>query len=106
MKTTNTFGVHFILRKNKTQNGKYPVYARISVNKSRCELALKCYMKKEDWNEVKGLAKPKNDELKQLNTYFEEVERRSLTTTANLNGRKLLLPPKLSKKLTSARAIS
>lgn len=73
MKTTNTFGVHFILRKNKTQNGKYPVYARISVNKSRCELAMKCYLKKEDWNEVKGFAKPKNDELKQLNTYFEEV---------------------------------
>ena len=72
MRSTNTFGVHFTLR-NKEQNGKRPVYARITVNRTRCELSLKHYLYKSDWNEIKGIAKPKNEELKQLNSYLEEI---------------------------------
>jgi hypothetical protein len=76
MKNTNTFGVHFTLRQGRQVDGKSPVYVRIVVNKSRCELALKCYLKKEDWNTARGLARPKNEELKQLNTYLEDVRAR------------------------------
>ena len=72
MRSSNTFGVHYTLR-NKEQNGKHPIYARIVVNKTRCELSLKHYLPKNDWNEIKGIAKPKNEELKQLNSYLEEV---------------------------------
>jgi len=36
-------------------------------------LALKCYLDKGDWNFGKGFAKAKNDKLRQLNTYLEEV---------------------------------
>ena len=72
MKHANTFGVHFTLR-TREQNGKNPVYARITVNKTRCELSLKHYLHKNDWNDIKGIAKPKNEELKQLNSYLEEV---------------------------------
>jgi hypothetical protein len=43
------------------------------VNKSRCELALKSYLDKDDWNTMKGAAKPKNQELKELNSYLKEV---------------------------------
>ena len=64
-------------------DGKSPVYVRIVVNKSRCELALKCYLKKEDWNAARGLARPKNDELKQLNTYLEDVRARIINPTWN-----------------------
>jgi site-specific recombinase XerD len=49
------------------------VYARITVNKTRCELSLRQYLHKKDWNEIKGIAKPKNEELKQLNSHLEEV---------------------------------
>ena len=72
MRSSNTFGVHFTLR-NKEQNGKPPIYARIVVNKTRCELSLKYNLHKNDWNEIKGIAKPKNEELKQFNSYLEEV---------------------------------
>src|SRR5690349_4588845 len=72
MRNSNTFGVHFTLR-SREQNGKHPIYARITVNKTRCELSLKHYLLKKDWNEIKGIAKPKNDELKQLNSYLEEI---------------------------------
>jgi len=73
MKSTNTFGVHFSLRLNRPVNGKFPVYVRITVNKSRCVLALKSLVKEEDWNIGKGSPKPKNEELKQLSSYLEEV---------------------------------
>jgi len=79
MKSTNTFGVHYILRQNRPVDGKYPVYVRITVNKSRCELALKSYLFKEDWNIAKGAAKPKNPELKELNSYLEEVRSKIVT---------------------------
>jgi len=73
MKSNNTFGLHFTLRLNREVNDKFPIYARIVVNKSRVELALKCFLQKEDWNGIKGKATPKNEELKQLNSYLEEV---------------------------------
>jgi hypothetical protein len=60
MRSTNTFGVHYTLRLNRPVNGKFPLYLRITVNKSRCELALKYYLTKKDWNNGKGVAKPTN----------------------------------------------
>ena len=72
MKSTNTFGMHFIIRQSRKQNGLSPVYARIVINKTRCELSLKYYVQEEDWNAAKGAAKPKNDELKQMNIFYVE----------------------------------
>lgn len=75
MKSKNTFGVHFVLRTNKNgENGKFPVYARITVNGTRCEFSLKQFLHKEDWNFGKGAAKPKNDELREFNTYLQEIQ--------------------------------
>src|SRR5712664_1056632 len=73
MKNANTFGIHYTLRHNRPVNGKFPIYVRITVNKSRCELALKSYLDTNDWITMKGAAKPKNQELKELNSYLEEV---------------------------------
>lgn len=50
-----------------------PVYDGITVNKTRCELSLKYYVKEEDWNAAKGAAKPKNEEMKKMNSYLEET---------------------------------
>ena len=41
--------------------------------KTRAELALKQWVRKEDWNPIKGFAKPKNEELSELNSYLETV---------------------------------
>jgi Arm DNA-binding domain/Phage integrase SAM-like domain len=73
MRSTNTFGVHFTLRLRRPVEGKFSIYARIAVNKSRCELALKARVRKEQWNSFKGEAKAKNEELKILNSYLEET---------------------------------
>ena len=73
MTSSGTFGVHFIIRNNKQLNGKSPVYARITVNGTRCELALKEYLSPTDWNFGNGKAWPKNNALKKFNSYLEEV---------------------------------
>ena len=73
MKNANTFGVHFSLRLDRPVNGQFPIYVRIQVNKSRCVVALKTLVNKEDWNIGKGSPKLKNEELKLLASYLEEV---------------------------------
>lgn len=73
MRSTNTFGIHFVLRMNRGKNGKAAIYVRIVVNKTRSEIALKRLIAVTDWNKVKGMAKPKNAELKNLNSYLEET---------------------------------
>jgi hypothetical protein len=49
------------------------------VNSSRAELSLKSLVYYEDWNLSKGMAKPKNQELKLLNNYLEDVRGRPFT---------------------------
>lgn len=73
MRTANTFGVHFILRMNKEKNGSAPVYVRITVNGARVEMSLKKKVNVLDWNSSRGIAKPKNTDLKILNGFLEQV---------------------------------
>lgn len=73
MRSTNTFGIHFVLRMSRGKNGMAAIYARIVVNKSRCEVALKRMVEMTDWNKSRGLAKPKNGTLKSLNSYLEQT---------------------------------
>ena len=75
MKSNNTFGVHFVLRTNRTgDDDKFPVYARITVNGTRCEFSMKRSISKKDWNIGKGEAKPKNPELRTFNSYLQETQ--------------------------------
>jgi len=96
MRTSNSFGVHFIVRMNKAKDAKAPLYVRISVNQKRCEIALKRLVKVKDWNNAKGLAKPKNEDLKNLNNYLEQVR-------AQISG--CFQELQLKKKLITADAI-
>lgn len=73
MRTSNTFGIHFILRENRGKNGLAAIYMRIVVNKSRSELALKRQVALADWNDARGQARPKNDELRKLNSHLEQL---------------------------------
>ena len=41
MKAQNTFGISFLVRRGKTDNGKVYIYASIRVNSKRIEMSLK-----------------------------------------------------------------
>lgn len=73
MKNTNTFGVHFHLRRNRQTKGQCPVVARITVNGTRVELFLKSSISPDAWNAAKGLAKGNADTKKRFNSYLEQV---------------------------------
>jgi hypothetical protein len=75
MKSKNTFGVHFFLRTSRLdENGRFPICARIEVNQTRTEFSVKHSLPKSEWSFGKGEAKPKNDELKEFNTYLQELQ--------------------------------
>lgn len=74
MKSRNTFGIHFVLRIPKQQkNGMATVYARIAVNGRRSEISLKKKVAPKDWDETKGKAKGKREEIQKLNSHIERV---------------------------------
>ena len=73
MRTNNTFGVQFITRTNKAKNGLLPIYARISVDSRRVEVSLKRFISPGNWNDAKGSAKGKSEEIRNLNTYLEQI---------------------------------
>lgn len=73
MRTKNTFGVHFILREIRGKLGLSAIYMRIVVNSSRTEVSLKRNLNPDDWNDAKGFAKPKDENLRQLNSDLEQL---------------------------------
>ena len=74
MKSRNTFGIHFVIRIPKQQkNGMATVYARIAVNGRRSEISLKKKVAPKDWDETKGKAKGKREEIQKLNSHIERV---------------------------------
>lgn len=73
MRNPNTFGVLFIARPNKAKEGRFPLYARITVNGRRVEISLKRYVHSSEWNGAKGMARGSRPEIKMLNQYLEEV---------------------------------
>lgn len=79
MKGKNTFGVQFILRQERSRDGKSPVYARVTVNGTRAEITVKALVKPDEWNEKRGAANPKNEALKLLNNYLEDVRGKLFT---------------------------
>ena len=70
---TATFGVHFVIRKEKAKNGKAPVFARVTVNNQRCEVSIKKWIPVRDWDGRKGRVKSLTDEYKNLNSFLEQV---------------------------------
>lgn len=97
MRSDNTFGIHFILRMNKVKDGKAPLYARLVVNGSRCEISLKRRVDLKDWNDSRGYAKPKSIDLKLLNNYLEEVRGQLTGCYSQLHLEKKLLNAELVK---------
>jgi integrase len=82
MRSSNTFGVHFVLRRMAKTHS---IFARITVNGTRCELALKQTIDPGDWNAAKGSAKSKTPALKQLNSFLEEVRAKLVSNYQELN---------------------
>ncbi|MBL3658582.1 site-specific integrase [Fulvivirga sp. 2943] len=93
---TNTFGVVFYLRKYKANNGKTPIYARITVNGKRVDISIKRSIEESNWNTSKGLARGNREDVKNLNKYLEQVRSKIVQHYQNMV---------LQNKLVTAEAI-
>ena len=56
MRTTNTFGIQFLIRKNKAKDESAPIYARITVDGQRVEISLKRWINPTNWDTKKEKA--------------------------------------------------
>lgn len=75
MKTSQSFGVNFTIKKDKAnKDGKTHVYACIIVNKEKCFIALKRQVDVLSWDYGRGSVKVKLPEAKEVNSYLEEVK--------------------------------
>jgi len=73
MRTTNTFGIQFIIRPDKLKDGKAPVYARITVNSQIVHFALKLWIDPLCWDSRRGNAKGKSESAKSIINALAEV---------------------------------
>lgn len=74
MRSSQSFGVHFTIKKEKAKEGVTNVYACIAINRERIHFALKHYVKVEQWDKGHGGLKAKVPEAKETNTYLEQVK--------------------------------
>jgi hypothetical protein len=63
MISKNTFGIQFIIRFNKTKDGKVPIYVRKTVDSQRVEMSLKRCIQPIEWSAAKGLARGSHKEM-------------------------------------------
>jgi site-specific recombinase XerD len=74
MRSSNTFGIQFVIRLPKQQkNDQATVFARISVNGRRCEISLKKKVNPQNWDDAKGKARGTKEEIRKLNEHIERV---------------------------------
>jgi len=73
MKTTNTFGIQFIIRANKKDRSDALIYARITINAKRLEISLKRTINPLSWTHSSESVKGTSVEVKQLNKIIEET---------------------------------
>ena len=83
MRTSQSFGIHFIIRADKVRDGKAPVYACVTVNRKRCYIALKQLVEVKSWDNVKGTLKGSREEFESINYYLQEVRMAIGTATSN-----------------------
>jgi len=99
MKNEHTFGIHFLLKISKARNGKAPLFARITVNKSRAEISLKSLVAVQLWDTVRGAAKTKQEEGRQLNHYLEQIRAQLVDCYRQLQLERKIISPEAVKNI-------
>ncbi|QHS56478.1 hypothetical protein GWR56_13365 [Mucilaginibacter sp. 14171R-50] len=75
MRTSQSLGVHFTVKKDKVkEDGQTKVYASITINKEKVIIALPFFVNFEAWDKGYGCVKVKLPEAKEANVYLEHVK--------------------------------
>lgn len=74
MKTNQTFSILFWISKNRTRNGKAPIYARITVDGRRAEISIQRTASVDRWDPNSGHVNGRDEEARTLNSYIDKVK--------------------------------
>lgn len=74
MKTNQTYGILFWIKKSKIKNGKAPIYCRITINGRRVEIATKRTVPLEKWSSKSASVKGKSEEDRAINAYLDNIK--------------------------------
>jgi len=82
---SNSFAILSYLRTGRLDNqGKAPLYLRITVNGKRAEFSIKRKIKPEKWNSRKGRVKGSSPKVQNLNRYIDELESKAFEIHSKL----------------------
>lgn len=73
MKTTNTFGVHFIARPKKSNPDELWIYVRVTVNKKVAEISLKRKVEASFWDQANECIKGNKKLHQEFKPFLEDV---------------------------------
>ena len=76
MNEKQTFGIQFVVRKNKEKETSLTIFARITINGIVSEISLKQNISSKDWNPVAEMGKGRRAEIKELNQFLDQVRTR------------------------------
>lgn len=80
-----SFGLFFHLKKNKINNPQeLPIYMRITVNGSFCEISTKRQCNPAKWDVKSGRCNGKSDSVKLLNAYLNALQHKVFETKKTL----------------------
>ena len=81
----NDVKISFLIRINKIkQNGKCPIYIRLSVNGRRAEIATKKYVTPSKWNASSQKVRGNSPGVNAINRYLEQIKRKALEAEIEL----------------------
>ncbi|MBN1789837.1 MAG: site-specific integrase [Bacteroidales bacterium] len=97
----NTFTVlFFVLKSRLLRNGEAPVYVRITVNGSRCDMGISRSIDPDIWDPRKGKAKGNTRNVKEFNEYLEEYRSRIFQAKKSLESDfRPVTPESIKRKL-------
>ena len=97
----NTFTVlFFVLKTRLLRNGEAPVYVRITVNGSRCDMGISRSINPDIWDPGKGKAKGNTRAVKEFNEYLDEYRSRILQAKKSLESDfRPVTPESIKRKL-------
>ena len=73
MKTNQTYGILFWIKKSKIKNGKAPIYCRITINGKRAEISTKRFTEPEKWSSSSSSIKGKSEEDRTINAHLDNI---------------------------------
>lgn len=76
MKTTNTFGLHFVARHKRSNPNELWIYVRVTVDKKVAEVSLKRKVESQYWDQANESIKGNKKRQQELKPFFDGVRYR------------------------------